>query len=48
MDRDDFEQYATVAQVENRVRELDQDGHADALTRLNAQMRIAGILSDEG
>jgi hypothetical protein len=45
---DDFAQYATIAQVENRIRELEHDGLADALTRLNAQLRIAQILSSEG
>ena len=48
MNRDDFEQYDTIPQVENRLRELDRNGLADALTRLNAQLRIAQILSNEG
>jgi hypothetical protein len=48
MDNDDFSRCTTIPQVENRLRELEEDGTADALTRLNAQLRIAQIISHQG
>jgi len=45
---EDFYIFTTVAQVKNRLKELDNDGGADAITKLNAELRIAQILSNEG
>ena len=45
---DDFYEYNTIQQVEERLKELDDNGQADGLARLNAELRKAQILSNEG